>query len=275
MDTIIKKLLKKIIKREDIPYSFWEEPYFFRFSDKRKFRKLKNKFKGERCFIVGNGPSLNKIDLGKLKNEYSFAVNGIFYKTEETGYKPTFYVVEDKHVMHDNITKINSYEAEYKFFPKNYKHLIKNRKNTSFFNMNMGFYEVSSPNFKIPKFSTDASKRVYCGQSVTIINLQLAYYLGFEEVYLIGMDFNYNIPDSAIVDGENILSTEEDENHFHPDYFGKGKSWHDPHLDRVLNSYKMVKLVFEANNRTIYNATVGGKLELYERVDFDSLFSSK
>ena len=96
--------------------------------------------------------------------------------------------------------------------------------------------------------------------------------MGFTEIYLIGMDFDYKIPDSAELDGNNILSTEDDENHFHPEYFGAGKSWHDPHLDRVLNSYKMMKLVFESSGRSIKNASDGGKLEVFERADFDDLF---
>lgn len=138
--------------------------------------------------------------------------------------------------------------------------------------MNRGFYEESSPNFSMPRFSTDAGKRIYCGQSVTIINLQLAYHLGFTKIYLIGMDFSYNIPDSAKINGLEIESTEDDVNHFHPDYFGAGKKWHDPQLDKVLLSYKQSKLMFEAAGRNIVNATKGGNLNIFERVDFDTLF---
>lgn len=271
--TWVRNVLKKIVNRKKIPYKLLEEPYFYRLPDKGRLRKFKNKYKGKRCFIVGNGPSLNKLDLRKLDGEYSFAVNGIFYKTEETGYAPTFYVVEDHHVMLDNLDKINAYDkAKYKFFPINYKSFIKKSPNISFFRMNTGFYEEQSPNFSIPRFSTDVPDRVFCGQSVTMINLQLAYFFGFTEVYLIGMDFSYDIPKSAIVNGNDIESTEDDPNHFHPDYFGKGKKWHNPHLDRVLNSYKLNKLIYEANGRKIFNATAGGKLELFQRVDFESIF---
>ncbi|WP_417360026.1 MULTISPECIES: 6-hydroxymethylpterin diphosphokinase MptE-like protein [Gammaproteobacteria] len=272
MKTFAKNVLKKFIKREDIPYPLLEELYPYRLPDSRELKSLRNKFRGERCFIVGNGPSLNKLDLNMLKNEYSFAVNGIFYKTREMGFKPTFYTVEDSHVMRDNVKEINDYITQYRFFPIDYKNLIYNKENAIFFRMNTGFYQRTSPNFKVPRFSTDVSKRVYCGQSVTMINLQLAHYFGFDEVYLIGMDFDYEIPSTAVVDNGNIMSTEDDCNHFHPDYFGKGKSWHDPHLDRVLNSYRMMKIVYEATDKKIYNATAGGKLEVFERVNYDELF---
>jgi hypothetical protein len=106
-----------------------------------------------------------------------------------------------------------------------------------------------------------------------MINLQLAYYFGFDEVYLIGMDFDYKIPDSAIIEGLSITSTTDDINHFHPDYFGPGKKWHDPDLEQVLTSYKKMKEVYKADGRKIINATKGGKLEVFERVDYDQLFS--
>ena len=138
--------------------------------------------------------------------------------------------------------------------------------------MNQGFYAGSSSSYCIPKFSVDASQRVYSGQSVTTINLQLAYYFGFTEVVLIGMDFSYTIPDDAQIEGNHITSMGDDPNHFHPDYFGKGKVWKDPKLDRVLANYQLAKLMFEADDRRIINATVGGKLDLFDRVEYDSLF---
>ena len=239
-----------------------------------QLKTLRNKFSGKRVFIIGNGPSLNKHDLDLLKDEYSFGVNGIFYKTRELGFRPTFYVVEDKHVMQDNIKEINKFECKYKFFPKDYKGIVTNTKNCYFFTMDKGYYHKLSPYFCIPRFSADASRKVYCGQSVTMINIQLAYYLGFTAVYLIGMDHSYSIPENANVNGETIESTDDDPNHFHPDYFGKGKKWHDPHLDRVERTYQYMKLSYEAKDRKIYNATIGGNLEVFDRVDYNKLFKN-
>jgi hypothetical protein len=141
--------------------------------------------------------------------------------------------------------------------------------------MNRGFYEKTSPNYVIPRFSTDASKVLYCGQSVTYINLQLAFFMGFTEVYLIGMDFDYVIPESHKRTGDVLLSDSDDPNHFHKNYFGKGKTWKDPKLDRVLLNYKMANLVYTAVGRQIFNATKGGKLEEFPRVDYDVMLVGK
>lgn len=269
----VKSILRKFIEDKKIPYSLFEKPFWYPNADIEKMSSLKDKFKGKRCVVIGNGPSLNRIDLELLKNEYTFGVNSIFLKEPE-GFKPTFYTVEDCHVMNDNSEKINNFITEYRFFPTRYKKCIKNKENAIFFSMNEGFYREYSPYKDIPRFSVDASDQLFCGQSVTIINLQLAYYLGFSEVYLIGMDFSYVIPDSAIIERGNITSTEADPNHFDSSYFGPGKKWHDPMLDNVLKSYKLCKLMFEIDNRKIYNSTVGGKLELFDRVDFSKVFGN-
>lgn len=255
-----------------VSYKKLEEPERTK-PDTEVLKSFKDKYKGERCFVIGNGPSLNDHDLSLLDDEFTFGVNSLFYKYESDGFLPTFYMVEDSHVINDNYEKIDAFHPKiHRFFPVNYKNLIKDRKNTSFFRMNRGFYEKRSPNYHIPRFSKDFSERGYCGQSVTMMNLQLAYYMGFSKVYLIGMDFTYDIPESAKISGNDIESTEDDVNHFHPDYFGKGKKWHDPQLEQVLANYLICKINYELDERKIFNATVGGKLEAFERVDYYSLF---
>jgi hypothetical protein len=271
---LIKKVISKIqgLLLGVVSYKLLEESIWMK-PDSYEIKKFKNKYKGKRCFIIGNGPSLNLHDLSLLEGEYSFGVNSLFYKHESDGFLPSFYMVEDNHVINDNFEQIDSFHPKvHRFFPTNYKGLIKQRSNTSFFRMNRGFYEKRSPNYHVPRFSKDFSERGYCGQSVTMMNLQLAYYMGFSKVYLIGMDFSYDIPESAIVSGNDIESTEDDVNHFHPDYFGKGKKWHDPQLEQVLANYLNCKINYELDGRKIFNATVGGKLELFQRIDYYSLF---
>jgi len=274
---MIKKIYKKIeIKIKQILYKNRINLYLYTPKEYHNILlNLKDKYKGERCFVIGNGPSLNKCDLTLLKNEYTFGVNGIFYKTDEMGFRPTFYMVEDNHVLIDNLDRINQYKCKYKFFPANYKNIVIPDKNTIFIPMDSGFYREFHPYYCIPRFSKDISKEIYAGQSVTIMHLQLAYFLGFKEVYLIGMDFSYALPESTKIEGCNYTSQEDDPNHFHPDYFGKGKKWHDPKLDRVLMNYEKCKKEYEADGRKIYNATIGGKLEIFERVDYYSLFNNK
>lgn len=235
--------------------------------------KFKDRHAGERCVVIGNGPSLNKLDLKAIANETTFGVNSIYLADEQMGFVPTYYMVEDTMVMKENVHDILAYPVEQKFFPSRYaEHFGADPEGVTFFEMDGSFYSEGSAVFGVPRFSDDYAMRGYCGQSVTILNLQLAFHMGFAEVYLIGMDFSYTIPDSALRDGNHITSTEDDPNHFHPKYFGAGKTWKDPKLDRVLASYQMAKRVYEQHGREIINATAGGALELFRRADYHDVF---
>jgi hypothetical protein len=230
---------------------------------------MRDAYRGGTVVIVGNGPSLNETDLSLLAGQHTFGVNAIFLAGDRLPEPLSFYVVEDTAVFKDNTEAIKRYEAGHKFFPTIYRQHFRDDEigdNTSFFRMNMGFYGRSTGTLCHPRFSLDASQRLFCGQSVTIINLQLAHWLGFSRVVLIGMDFSYTIPADADRSGNTIVSRSDDPNHFHPDYFGAGKTWKDPKLDRVLINYRLARDVYQATGREIVNATVGGKLELFPRM---------
>ena len=236
----------------------------------RLLDELRDKHRGEAVVIVGNGPSLNDTPLEQLGGVPTIAVNGIFYAAERFPDPITYYVVEDTSVFRENTQEIKDFATQYKLFPTSYLDAFSPQEldeSIGFFRMNAGFYGRDTGTLCHPRFSVDPRQRLYCGQSVTIINLQLAYWMGFSRVVLIGMDFSYTIPDDVDREGDLITSNSDDVNHFHPDYFGKGKSWKDPKLDRVLVNYRLAKEMFEADGREIVNATVGGRLEIFRRMD--------
>jgi hypothetical protein len=256
----------------DAAHAWTIEEYPDRGFDGVELARFEGLHTGERVVIIGNGPSLNDLDLSLLRGTRTIGVNGIFYADDRLPEPLSYYVVEDTMVVRDNLERIKAYDAGHRFFPSIYRDMIGESANTTFFMMNRGFYEQKSPAYCVPRFSTNPAQRIYAGQSVTAMNLQLAYYMGFDEVILIGMDFSYTVPDSSQVDGVLITSMGDDPNHFHPDYFGKGKVWKDPKLDRVLANYALAKQMFESDGRRIINATPGGRLELFDRVPFDDLF---
>ena len=238
----------------------------------RNLQKLHDKHRGERCFIIGNGPSLNKLDLTQLQDEFTFGVYAIYTNYEKMGFYPSYYVVEDNFVAEDREDEINEYQKSTKFFGHYLKLFLRPDPSTIMLNVVADYREHKS----FPRFSTNAARKVYVGGSVTYICLQLAYFMGFETVYMIGFDHNYTIPKDAIRynDDLSILSTSDDVNHFSKDYFGKGKRWHDPNVDRMERGFNRAREYFEADSRTVFNATVGGHLEAFERCDYSSLFSA-
>jgi hypothetical protein len=236
--------------------------------NEKKIERFKNLYRGERCFVIGNGPSLNKIDLTLLKNEITFGVNAIYTNYEKMNFLPNFYVVEDVFVAEDRKDEINSLKGPQKFYGNYLKYCFNEDEDVHWLNVRFRYDEYKN----FPFFSTNALRSIWVGGTVSYISLQLAYYMGFSKIYMIGFDHEYKIPSSAKVHGNEILSMNDDVNHFNKDYFGKGKRWHDPKVDRMEKSYLKARTIFEKDGRKIYNATPGGKLEVFERIDYNTLF---
>ena len=231
--------------------------------------ELRDSWRGQRAVIIGNGPSLNHTDLDLLKGVPTFGVNGIYYAGERLPEPLTFYVVEDTKVFEENTDDVLAYgrSAETFLLPTLYAPSCGPADDPVFFRMNGGFYRAKDHSHCRPRFSTNASEVLYCGQSVTIINLQLAYWFGFSEIALIGMDFNYTVPAGTKIKGSLYTSAGDDPNHFDSRYFGAGKTWKDPRLNRVLANYGLARAIYESDRRRVVNCTVGGKLEAFDRVD--------
>lgn len=234
-----------------------------------ELRALRDSGRGRRCFVIGNGPSLNRTDLERLEGEVSFAVNGIFLKFDELGFRPSYYVVEDDLVAQDRAGEINALVGMRKLFPKFLSPWLRPGPDSVFLNVIRDYRDY--PGF--PAFSTDAARCLWVGGTVTYLNLQLAFYMGFDPVILVGVDCDYDVrSDEVEVAGTELTSKAPDRNHFHPDYFGAGYRFHDPSVGRMLRAYEKARVVFGAHGRRVWNATLGGKLEVFERVDYASLF---
>ncbi|MBI1264309.1 MAG: DUF115 domain-containing protein [Alphaproteobacteria bacterium] len=237
-----------------------------------RLRALREQYKGrKRCFLIGNGPSLNETDLAVLKDEVTFAVNGFFLKAADLEWKPTFYVVEDHLVAEDRASWINDFKGPIKLFPAYLGYMFEASEDTLFYN--------HRPRKSYPHgfdFSMEADKITYTGCTVTFSMMQLAAYLGFEEIYLIGVDASYAIPEDAKESkdyGVGVLDMKSDDpNHFDPNYFGKGFRWHDPQVDKMIEAYAEARRTLEGTGQMIYNAGIGGQLEVFERRSFHSLF---
>ena len=237
-----------------------------------KLRELREKYKDrERCFLIGNGPSLNRTDLSILKDEVTFAVNGFFLKAKDLDWKPTFYLIEDHLVAEDRAPWVNEFHGPTKLFPAYLGYAFPADENTVFYN--------HRPRKSYPHgfdFSMEADKITYTGCTVTFSMMQIAAYMGFKEIYLIGVDASYDIPQDA-QEGKDyavgVLDMDSDDpNHFDPDYFGKGFRWHDPQVEKMVEAYGEARRTLEGTGQTIYNATVGGMLEVFERRSFHDIF---
>ena len=80
----------------------------------KKWDRIKNKYKGNRVFLIGNGPSLNNTELYLLKNEYTICFNHFDLFFERINWTPTFYSVTDELVLKDKISIIKELSKKIK-----------------------------------------------------------------------------------------------------------------------------------------------------------------
>lgn len=222
-------------------------------------RPYRDAHAGERCFIIGNGPSLRQTDMAKLKGEYTFGLNRIYLMFAELGFSTSFLVVINDLVIEQCAADLHRLEMP-KFITWRMRHLLMDDPRTIFLDSDFTGDE---------NFSGDAEKRLFEGFTVTYAALQLAFYMGFQEAILIGVDHNYTAQGKP---NEAVISQGDDLNHFTSSYFGKGFKWQLPDLEGSERAYRMARQAYESASRRVVDATVGGKLTVFPKVEYDSLF---
>ena len=241
--------------------------YSFRRSDNiKKLKSLKNKYSGKRCFIIGNGPSLTVDDLEKLNDEITFGFNRIYYIFDKTKWRPTFYCSEDIKIIQNSVDEINRLDINHKFIPI----ILKNDYSIDINSATYFNHKYTKNNPSMPDFSKDISEYIACGSTVTYSAIQMAAYMGFKEIYLIGVDHSfarYRNEKGEIIEDKNL------KDYFCEDY-NKDKDKLDiPSTVESTLSYMKAEEYSRQHGFRIYNATRGGKLEVFERVNFDELFN--
>jgi hypothetical protein len=118
-------------------------------------------------------------------------------------------------------------------------------------------------------FNGDSRRPLWSGATVTYVALQLAYHMGFEQAILVGVDHSFSTMGPA---HHEVTSLGDDPNHFSPQYFGRGFRWQLPDMEASERAYWMASQAYRAAGRQVLDATVGGQLQVFPKVDYSSLF---
>lgn len=224
----------------------------------RQLAKLKDVHRGERCFILGNGPSLKKTDLSKLRDEKTFGMNRIYMMFPELGFPTSYYLSVNSLVIEQCAQDIRNITVP-KFLSWRSRHLIRPTSDTIFLHTT----------YTGPGFAKDARGRLWEGATVTYVALQLAFHLGFEQAILIGVDHSFSTKGKP---NTTVVSQGDDPDHFNSSYFGKGFRWQLPDLDTSEKGYLLARQAYKQAGRQVLDATIGGKLTIFPKVDYNSLF---
>lgn len=243
-----------------------------------KIAALYNKHKGQRCFIVANGPGLAKIDMSLLKNEITIGCNGIYKNFDKWGFALNYLVFEDIEQFEIRAKDLKHVKGPVKMAAIFNAYALDSRKDFLFFNvprnmvMNYPSYYWSD---LYPQFSKDFASVVHLGSTITYIMLQLAYFLGFKEVYIVGLDHNYGMLPKLFPPGKIKITSENYEMvqqcHVDKNYYKIGDVIGVPWVALQEKAYAKAKEVFEADGRKIINLSVDSKLDVFEKGNFNDV----
>lgn len=208
---------------------------------------------GKSCIIVGNGPSLNQMDLTKLAGCHTIGLNKIYLIFKKVDLKPSYVVAVNPFVISQSVAAFNALECPVFLSYRASKGLPLKKE---------GMYYLHTGNIK--GFYPNIHWPVYEGYTVTYVAMQIAYFMGFTKIYLIGVDHFYEQNGKP---NEIQVMKEPDTNHFDPEYFS-GSTWQLADLKRSEISYKLAKKYYHQNGRRIYDATLNGKLTIFDKVEF-------
>ncbi len=254
--TVLRKTYSGLMHLPELP-SVYLHPW--RRASLARLAGLKNIHQGQRAFIIGNGPSLKQTDLSKLRTEFTFGLNRIYLMFPELGFSTTYFVSVNDLVIQQCVDDISALPMP-KFLSWRSHHFFPAGP------LPAAFLYTTYDN---PSFARDVRHRVWESATVTYVALQLAFHMGFEQVILVGVDHNSNVPGKANL---TIVSQGDDPNHFNPAYFGKGFRWQLPDFETSEIGYRLARQAYESAGRQVLDATIGGKLTVFPKVDYLSLF---
>ena len=116
-------------------------------------------------------------------------------------------------------------------------------------------------------FSEDIGKQIVNSPTVSYGAMQIAVYLGYKEIYLLGFDHNYMYEINS--DG-NVVKTNKEKTHFFKDEKPEEIIANVRGMTRAYIAFKEYSV---KHGITVKNVTRGGKLELFERMELDKLLN--
>jgi hypothetical protein len=232
------------------------DPFYFKWQAKHASRlaHFKNKHQGHDCFIIGSGPSLNSMDLTPLQKYHTFGLNKIYLLFDRVDLNLTYLVAVNKLVIEQSAHIYQNLPITLFLNYKNARRIINKKENFYF------VYTGAKSAFK-----PDITRMICEGATVTYVAMQIAYYMGFQNVFLIGIDHNFKADGRPY---EKQFVQGEDTNHFDPNYFGN-QEWQLPNLEASELAYDLAKCFYNKDGRRIYDATVNGKLNIFPKINFE------
>jgi hypothetical protein len=239
---------------------------------------LRNKHRGQRCFIVGTGPSIARQDLSPLKNELTFGMNAFWQHDIVEEWQPTYYLLADGIYFDGSPNSVNFLkgmrarvpDSTY-FAPLKYRDSILQ---SELLPADHTYWLAFGQEFHDPGIKTDLidfTGIIPAPRSVSQLCIMAAIYMGCSPIYLLGLDHDW-------------LAHMGENRHFY-----KGHSGFEGHpkLRPVLadwgyrgnmesqlilwTGYEKLQDIAIGENCQIINVTDGGFLDVFERASYEEI----
>ena len=238
------------------------------------FEKYKDKHKGDRVFLIANGPSLAYTNLNLIKDEISIAMNkvSLIWARNEM-WRPTYYLFSSTNVNSpiwgqswiDSVREAAMEEGITSFIAKQFKPAIDPHDTIPQIN----WFKSMSENKPDTKgdildscFSRNINERIDKSGTSMNLALQLAYHMNFKEIIILGSDLGF-IPD----DGST-----SDPNHFDESYRAEIAGYKIKKINnqmRNVHSLAYKNFLERDKEIKIYNASLKTYLDVYPIIDYE------
>jgi len=244
--------------------------------DQHKLAHMRGLHRGERCFIIANGPSLRNTDVAPLRDEITIGCNGIYQAFDDWGWKANYLLFEDIEQLELRRREVSRLRGVTKLAAIYNGYAIRADADTLFFNAprfrgNLYYWEEL-----YPQFSRDFAAIAHLGSTITYLMLQWAYFLGCDPVCIVGLDHDYGElpklfpPGKITITGENIEQIRG--LHFSDQYYQVGDQIGVPDVEKQEAAYRLARDEFERDGRRVLNASTHTALDVFERVEYATLF---
>lgn len=242
---------------------------YIRSRDADYIRSLKGCADGKRCFVIGNGPSLTVSDLESLSGEVTFASNRIWNLFDITSWRPTYYLMVDREIIAQEAMTVPDRSVGHAFINITpFSTQLRGVDGITLINKHAGYYSSNKYTTKNIVFSNRPDMFFSEGYSVTFTALQLALWMGFKTIYLIGMDHTFkNVTDS----NGKITHNADIQDHCFEN--PAGAVINPQYREGVEFAYNLARLEAGKCGARIMNATRGGSLEVFDRINLDTVLS--
>jgi hypothetical protein len=236
------------------PAHYWLDGWLYRHTEHAQtLARLKDSHAGKPLLVVGNGPSLNHTPLDELAGIPAIGMNKIALLFPRVRWRPTMVLCTNRHVLSQHRERFARLGIPLYLSWQSRWFVQKSELREAGFFLNLCSGE----------FSTDITRGVGISGTVTYAALQFAYYTGADPVILVGVDHHFTAKGRphALVRNDGA-----DRDHFDPGYFDRNSPWNLPDLVASERGYRKARAAFAAAGRTILDATVEGRLRVFDKI---------